>query len=115
MKTITRSRPVFTRVIEIIYLLIVPALLIAIDVLLYLNEPSKVFTSLNNEGITIILITLHVLVAWIFMYMLNRVLAFNFTIEPVLGLALAWNFKLKEGYACLGCFCMKSVYQRHRL
>jgi len=112
MKTITRSRPVFNKVAEIIYLLIVPALLIAIDVLLYLNEPSQIFTGLNDEGITITLITLHVLVSWIFIYMLNRMFTFKFTIEPIIGLASAWNFREKEGYVCLGCFCMKAEYDR---
>ena len=104
VKEISMNRSTFTRVSELLYLLGLPAMLIAIDILLSHQEHPQWADA--DWLLKFIFITMHLAVAWIVGYLINRMFAFKFDVEPLIGFAFAWQFKQKEGYICILCFCL---------
>jgi len=103
VKEISVNRNKFTRITELLYLLGLPAMLITIDILLSGQEMRWVDA---DWLLKFIFITMHITVAWIVGYLLNRMFTFKFSVEPLIGFAAAYHFKENEGYICFLCFCL---------
>tara|TARA_R100000963_G_scaffold21344_1_gene14947 strand:+ start:420 stop:761 length:342 start_codon:yes stop_codon:yes gene_type:complete len=103
VKEISVNRNKFTRVSELLYLLGLPAMLITIDILLSGQEMRWTDA---DWLLKFIFITMHLTVAWIVGYLLNRMFTFKFIVEPLVGCAVAYHLKENEGYICFLCFCL---------
>ena len=104
VKEISVNRNRFTRVSELLYLLGLPAMLITIDILLSHQEHPQWVDA--DWLLKFIFITMHLAVAWIVGYLLNRMFKFKFAVEPIIGFAAACHLKEKECYICFLCFCL---------